>query len=65
VSIIAPLPQQVGYNGEENQSDTTSDMSEIFSDNGSDSVSSSDPELDSEVLNSEDEPDDNTFDDEG
>ena len=49
--------------GEENQSDAT-DLTEVFSDNGSDSDSSSDPELNSEVSD-EDEPDDNAFDDEG
>lgn len=62
---MAPLPRLVGCDGEENQSDTTSDLTEIFSDNGSDSDSSSDLEPDSEVSDDEDEPDDDTFDDEG
>ena len=65
MSTMAPLPRPVGCDGEENQSDTTSDLTEIFSDNGSDSDSSSDLEPDSEVSDDEDEPDDDTFDDEG
>ena len=60
---MAPPPELIGSDGEENQSDAT-DLTEVFSDNGSDSDSSSDPELNSEVSD-EDEPDDNAFDDEG
>jgi hypothetical protein len=62
---MAPRPRPVRSDGGENQSDATSDLSEIFSDNGSDSDSSSDLEPDSEVSDDEDEPDDNAVDDEG
>ncbi|KAL4861381.1 hypothetical protein BDV12DRAFT_208056 [Aspergillus spectabilis] len=46
-------------------SDASSDLSDIFSDDGLDSDSSTDPGLDSEYSDEEDEPGDDTFDDEG
>ncbi|KAL4864645.1 hypothetical protein BDV12DRAFT_175830 [Aspergillus spectabilis] len=58
-------PQLVESYDRANQSDASSDLSEIFSDNGSDSDSSSDPDLDSEDSDDEDEPDNDTFDNEG
>ncbi|ODM16071.1 hypothetical protein SI65_08505 [Aspergillus cristatus] len=61
---MASCPKLIRSDGGENQSDATSDLTEISSDNGFDSDSSSDPELDSEVSD-EDEPDNNAFDDEG
>lgn len=64
VPNMAPRPEPIGSDGGENQSDATSDLTEISSDNGFDSDSSSDPELDSDVSD-EDEPDDNAFDDKG
>ena len=57
---MAPRPKPIGFAGGENQSDATSDLTEISSDNGFDSDSSSDPELDSEVSD-EDGPDHNAF----
>ena len=58
---MAPPPELIGSDGEENQSDATSNLTKIFSDNGSDSDSSSNPELNSEVSD-EDKPINNTFD---
>ena len=57
----------VGSDDRENQTDASSDLTEIFSDNGSDSDSTSDPELDSEDSDDEDgdEANNNIFDDEG
>ena len=57
---MEPRPELIGSDGGENQSDAISDLTEIFSYNGSDSDSSSDPELDSEVSD-EDGPDHNAF----
>ena len=61
---MAPRPKPIRSDGGENQSDATSDLTEISSDDGSDSNYSSDPELDSEVSD-EDRPNHNAFDDEG
>ena len=61
---MAPRPEPIGSDGRKNQSNAISDLTEIFSDNRSDSDSRSNPELDSEVSD-EDEPNDNAFDNEG
>ncbi|ODM15181.1 hypothetical protein SI65_09420 [Aspergillus cristatus] len=62
---MAPHSRPVGSDDKENQTDASSDLTEMFSDNGSDSDSISDPELDSEDSDDEDEPDDDISDDEG
>ncbi|OJD12736.1 hypothetical protein AJ78_06714 [Emergomyces pasteurianus Ep9510] len=62
---MAPRARPVISDDLENQSDPSSNLSEIFSDNGSDSDLSSDSELDSEVSNDEDKPSDNIFNNEG
>ncbi|EYE97833.1 uncharacterized protein EURHEDRAFT_409098 [Aspergillus ruber CBS 135680] len=64
---MAPRSRPVGSDDKENQTDASSDLTEIFSDNGSDSDSTSDLELDSEDSDDEDgdEVDDGIFDDEG
>ena len=64
VPNMVPHPKLIGSDGRENQSDATSDLTEIFLDNRFDSDSSSDLELDSEVSD-EDKPNNNAFDDEG
>ncbi|OJJ80594.1 uncharacterized protein ASPGLDRAFT_38957 [Aspergillus glaucus CBS 516.65] len=61
---MAPRSQPVRSDDKENQTDASSDLTEIFSDNRSDSDSTSDPELDSEDSDDEDEPGDNISDDE-
>ncbi|OJJ78465.1 uncharacterized protein ASPGLDRAFT_40768 [Aspergillus glaucus CBS 516.65] len=62
---MAPRSQPVRSDDKENQSGASSDLTEIFSDNRSDSDSTSDPELDSEDSDDEDEPGDDISDDEG
>ena len=64
---MTPHSRPVGSDNKENQTDASSDLTEIFSDNGFDSDSISDPELDSEDSDDEDEdkPDDNISNDEG
>ena len=64
---MAPHSRPVGSDDKENQTDASSNLTEIFSDNGSDTDSISDPELDSEDSDDEDEdePDDDISDDEG
>ena len=61
---MVPCPKPIRFAGGENQSNATSNLTEISSDNGFDSNSSSNPELDSEVSD-EDKPDNDAFDDEG
>ena len=61
---MAPRRRPAGSNNKEDQSDASSNLREIFSDNGSDSDSGSDPEVDSEVSDNEDQLGDDTFDDE-
>lgn len=51
---MAPRARPVGSNDKEDQSDASSSLSEIFSDNGFDSDSGSDPEVDSEMSDDED-----------
>jgi hypothetical protein len=58
VSTMAPHSWPVGFDDKEHQSGASSDLTETFSDNGSDSDSTSDPELDSEDSDDEDEPGD-------
>ena len=62
---MAPHSRPVRSDDKKNQTDASSDLTEIFSDNGSDSDSISEPELDSEDSDNEDEPDDDISDDEG
>ncbi|BCR83447.1 uncharacterized protein ACHE_10849S [Aspergillus chevalieri] len=51
---MAPRSQLVGSDDKENQTGASSDLTEIFSDNCSDSDSTSDLELDSEDADDED-----------
>ena len=64
---MAPHSRPVRSDNKENQTNASSDLTEIFSDNGSDSDSISDLALDSDDSDDEDEdePDDNISDDEG
>lgn len=62
---MAPRPRPVGSNNKEDPSEPSTDLSEIFSDYGSDSDSTSDLVADSEVSDNEDEIGDDNFDDEG
>jgi len=64
---MAPHSRLVGSDDKENQTDASSNLTEIFSDNSSDSDFISDPELDSEDSDDEDEdePDNNISDNEG
>lgn len=55
VLTMVPHSQLVGSDNKENQTNASSDLTEIFSDNGSDSDNTSDSELDSEDLEDEDE----------
>ena len=64
VSNIILYSKLIRSDGRENQSNATSNLAKIFLDNRSDSDSSSDQDLNSEVLD-KDEPDNNAFDDEG
>lgn len=65
VLTMAPHPQLVGSGNTENQSDAGSNLTEIFSDNRSDSNSNSNLELDSKDSDDEDESGYNTFNNEG
>ena len=62
---MAPHSWLVRSDDKENQTDASSNLTEIFSDNGSDSDSISDPEFDSEDSDDEDETDNDISDDEG
>jgi len=64
---MAPHSWLVGSDNKENQSDASSNLTKIFSDDGSDSDFISDLEIDSDHLDHEDEDelDDNITNDEG
>ena len=61
---MVPHPKLIRFAGGENQSNATSDLTEISLDNRFDSDSSSNLELNSEVSD-EDKPDDDAFDNKG
>jgi hypothetical protein len=61
---MAPRSRPVGPDNK-SESDASSDVSEIFSDNGSGSESNSDLELDSDDSDDDEDPNDNSVDDEG
>ena len=61
---MAPRSRPVGPDNK-SESDASSDISEIFSDNGSGSESNSDLELDSDDSDDDEDPNDNSIDDEG
>ncbi|KAL4868073.1 hypothetical protein BDV12DRAFT_107969 [Aspergillus spectabilis] len=62
---MTPPSRPVESYNRPNECDASSDLSEIFSDNGSDSDSSSDPGLDSKDSANKDKPGDNMFDNKG